>query len=111
MFIGYEGTYFTIPFLQRAEISLKSATNFSVSQGQKTVKYVPPSLSVKYVQMNPFGIPKQGAPIESRTYYSIVLANLPVAGERGVPPNPTKPWLELSLVEIDVSGANLLPSN
>jgi len=51
--------------------------------------------------MNLVGIPKQGAPIDARSYFSIVIANISVSGDRGINPNPTKPWLEASLIEVD----------
>lgn len=52
--------------------------------------------------MNVLGQPRQGAPLESKPYISIVFANIPHPSDRGIPPNPTKPWLEMSYIDIDV---------
>lgn len=52
--------------------------------------------------MSVLGTLKQGTPMEPRTYHSVSINNLPFSDDKGTPANPTKPWLELSLIE-DVS--------
>eukprot|EP01119_Soliformovum_irregulare_P008913 TRINITY_DN2200_c0_g1_i3.p1 TRINITY_DN2200_c0_g1~~TRINITY_DN2200_c0_g1_i3.p1 ORF type:complete len:847 (-),score=229.92 TRINITY_DN2200_c0_g1_i3:85-2625(-) len=104
-----------IPFALRAEIGVrpyarsiqKQATDIPANaslatiQNHKSFKWNPPNISIKFTQMNVVGVPRQGIPIDSRPYVSMVAANVPLAGDRGVPPNPTRPWLEVTLIEND----------
>lgn len=70
-------------------------------QQHKSFKYSPPGYTIKYTQMNLVGAVKQAPPMESRAYQSIVIANVPYHGDKGVTPNPTKPYLEMLTVESD----------
>jgi hypothetical protein len=71
-------------------------------QQHKSLKYSPLSLGIKYTQMNILGAYKQAPPIEPKPYNSIIVSNIPSAADKnGVPPNPTKPWLEMQIVESD----------
>eukprot|EP01114_Cavostelium_apophysatum_P010369 TRINITY_DN2400_c0_g1_i3.p1 TRINITY_DN2400_c0_g1~~TRINITY_DN2400_c0_g1_i3.p1 ORF type:complete len:869 (+),score=260.87 TRINITY_DN2400_c0_g1_i3:249-2855(+) len=109
-----DGTYFVVPFFQRAEVGLRAYARsvqrqfemadslpLSAVQQHKSFKFSAPPIGIKYTQMNVVGVPKTGTPIEPRYYCSIILANVPLPSDRGVPPNPTKQWLETSLMEID----------
>jgi len=100
-----DGNYFTIPFCQRAEISVRSFTRAQKKESSKNTltnfKFAPPVVGIKFTQMNVVGQSKQGIPIEPRPYNSIVIANIPTQGDRGVVPNPTKLWLEMTLMEAE----------
>jgi len=47
------------------------------------------------------GVSRPGPTIDPKSYLAISIANIPQQGDRGVPPNPSKPWLEMSLFEGD----------
>jgi len=110
-----DSTYFTVPFIQRAECGIKSFTksfqkqndlpdtlSISAIQQHKAFKFSPPTFSIKYSQMNIVGAVKQAAPIEPKSYNSIIVSNVPSQADKGaVPPNPTKPWLEMICAESD----------
>ncbi len=52
--------------------------------------------------MNVLGAVKQAAPIDTKSYNSIIISNVPSSNDKGaVPPNPTKPWLEMQTSESD----------
>ncbi len=70
-------------------------------QQHKSFKYSPPGYTIKYTQMNLLGSVKQAPPMESRAYQCIVIANVPYHGDKGVTPNPTKPYLEMLTIESD----------
>lgn len=75
---------------------------------------------VLFVYFKWIGIPKQGQPIETKPYMTIALANVPISSsssgannnmagmDRGVPPNPTKPFLEMSAIDLDPVCVTLL---
>jgi len=110
-----ESGYFTIPFCQKAELGLKAYTkafqkqneladNLSLSavQQHKTFKFSPPVFSFKYTQMNILGAIKQSIPIDAKPYNSVIISNIPSSVDKGgVPPNPTRPWLEMQTSESD----------
>jgi hypothetical protein len=73
----------------------------SAIQQQKSFKFQAPLVSIKYTQMNVFGIPRQGTPIENRPYFSIVISNIPLPSDKGIPANPMKPWLEMCTLDAD----------
>jgi len=109
---GEDNLYFSIPFYQRVELGLKPYTRFIQKQiseptplpsvmNHKLFKWVPPSFGIKSTQMNVLGVSRSGPTIEGKSYLSIVIANIPVQGDRGVPPNPSKPWLEMTMIEVD----------
>mmetsp|Transcript_21886 Transcript_21886/g.30594 ORF Transcript_21886/g.30594 Transcript_21886/m.30594 type:complete len:867 (+) Transcript_21886:249-2849(+) len=105
-----ENFSFSVPFCQRVEIGLKPFNKVSQQLGAKAPKYNAPSLSIKYTQMNVLGVPKQGAPIDAKPFHAIQIANIPQFGDRGIPPNPTKPWLEMYTMETDQKKRKTKPS-
>lgn len=51
--------------------------------------------------MNLLGAVKQALSLDPRSYQTIIVANTPFHGDKGVAPNPTKPWLEMYAAELD----------
>jgi len=109
---GEDNFYSTIPFCQRAELGLKpyarfvqkqipEPTTLTSIQSHKNFKWVPPTFGIKCTQMNVLGVSRPGPTIEPKSYLSVIIANIPIQGDRGVTPNPSKPWLEMSLIEVD----------
>jgi len=110
-----EGIYFTIPFCQRAELGLKPFTRayqkqnelpdnltLTAVQQHKNFKFSPPGFVIKYTHMNVLGAVKQASAIDTKPYNSIIISNIPSINDKGaVPPNPTKPWLEMQTSEND----------
>lgn len=104
----------TLPFFARASIGLPAAienfkkindlsSNLTEAEitAHKNFKWNPPTVSLKYIQMNPLSVPRAIGQQDARVYTTITLAALPVAGDRAnfINPNPTQPWLELMLLE------------
>jgi len=107
---GEDSFYYTIPFFQRAELGWKPYSRYVQkplpdpqpgSSSGKVLKWAPPTFVLKCTQMNVLGVSRPGPTMEAKSYHSIVIANIPVQGDRGVPPNPSKPWLERTLIEVD----------
>jgi hypothetical protein len=80
---------------------MSDSMSIAAVQQHKSFKYSPPGQSIKYTQMNLVGAVKQAPPMESKPYQSIVIANVPYHGDKGVTPNPTKPYLEMQTLESD----------
>lgn len=74
-----------------------------VVQQHKSFKYSAQSVNIKYTHCNVFGIQRTTLPIDSKAYLALVLANIALPSDKAVPPNPTKPWLEMYLYDSDVS--------
>eukprot|EP01117_Protostelium_nocturnum_P004928 TRINITY_DN1785_c0_g3_i1.p1 TRINITY_DN1785_c0_g3~~TRINITY_DN1785_c0_g3_i1.p1 ORF type:complete len:841 (-),score=305.99 TRINITY_DN1785_c0_g3_i1:168-2690(-) len=98
-----DGFYFTMPFFKSAEIGYKTwlrvteeDPNYSSS---KSLKYVAPFLALKFTQMNLSGVSRTTPPIESQYYHSISIINVPNNPNQSA--DPTKPWLEVTAVEVD----------
>jgi len=119
---GADGlVYLTVPFSQRITIGIQAAAKaFMLANGVterlgveelqgkfKSFKWMPPSLGLKFIQMNVFGAPRQGPPVEFRLYNEVVVANIPARGDRFVKPNPTKNWLEMYAQEADAKKRKL----
>ncbi|KAL6076097.1 1-phosphatidylinositol-3-kinase regulator [Balamuthia mandrillaris] len=111
------GAYRTIPFLQKAELgleafgiaykmanSLDSSLTVKEMMEKKLFKYTPPSLSLKFTQVNLGGMARPGPTLEAKAYSLISLSSVPssIGGERGTPPHPSQPWLELYALDSDV---------
>jgi len=119
--VATTSSYF-IPWFQRAELGIRAYARFvqkqndlpdtltlSQIQQHKLFKYNALVASLKYTQMNPLGIPKQGVTIEAKAYHLITIANTPLCTDR-IPPNPTKPWLEMFTVECDMKKRKSKPT-
>lgn len=104
-----------VPFLQRVEIGFApQAKAFLESKGQhgddpfndiarhtKSFKPVPVEVSIKYTQMNYYGLPRQGDAPEVRQYKQVSIGNIPATTDQGTCPNPTVPWLEMVAIDPD----------
>lgn len=77
----------------------------SSSPAIKSFKFIPLTLINKFTSMSVLGTLKQGTPMEPKSYHSISINNIPLSEDKGTPANPTKPWLEMSLIE-DVGKEN-----
>jgi hypothetical protein len=88
--------------MKQKQNDLPESTPIATIQQLKSFKFSPAVVGIKYTQMNVMGVPKQGSPVEPRSYQTIALANIPLHGDRGISPNPTKPWLEMSTWETEV---------
>jgi hypothetical protein len=75
--------------------------SLSAVQQHKSFKFSAPTFGIKYAQMNIMGAVKQAPPIEPRSYQTIIISNTPFYGDKGISPNPSKPWLEMYAVESD----------
>ena len=104
----------TLPFFSRACLGLPAAiesfkkvndlgSNLTEAEitAHKNFKWNPPTVALKYIQMNPLSVARAIGQQDARVYTTITLASLPVAGDAAnfINPNPTHPWLELSLLE------------
>eukprot|EP01118_Nematostelium_gracile_P018609 TRINITY_DN8324_c0_g1_i1.p1 TRINITY_DN8324_c0_g1~~TRINITY_DN8324_c0_g1_i1.p1 ORF type:complete len:419 (+),score=77.21 TRINITY_DN8324_c0_g1_i1:47-1303(+) len=114
---GEDSVYFSIPFCQRAEIGVRSyarsvqkqvmePTTFSSIQNHKLFKWQPNMLSIRCTQVNVLGTPRPGLSLEPKSYVSLLMANIPLQGDRGIPANPSKSWLEMTLIEVDKKKKN-----
>lgn len=113
-----DDNYWIVPFALRLEVGVRAYArtvqraadlpnaSLSTLQNHKTFKWSPPALSLRYTQMNLLGVPRQGSPLDNRSLLSLVAANIPISGDRGVAPNPTKPWLEMTVIESDKKRKN-----
>lgn len=81
--------------------NLPENTPMTTLQQNKAFKYAGTSVAIKYSQMNLLGVSRQAAPIENRSYNSIIIANTPASDIKAVPPNPSKPWLEMYTTDMD----------
>ena len=106
---------YSIPFCQRIDLGIKPFTKAfqkaneipdtmttAAIQQHKSFKYSPPAFSIKYTQMNILGAVKQAPPpLDNKPYNSVVISNIPNPNDKSIPPNPTKPWLEMFTIEYD----------
>jgi hypothetical protein len=104
----------TLPFFSRACVGLSAAIEAfkkindlgaSLTEAEitahKNFKWNPPTLAMKYIQMNPMSVARAIGQQDPRVYTTVTLAAIPIAGDKAnfSNPDPTNPWLELSLVE------------
>jgi len=104
----------TIPFYSRASLGLTAAieafkkindlgTALAESEivAHKNFKWNPPTIAMKYIQMNPLNVARAIGQQDARVYTSVTLAALPTPSDAAnfVHPDPTQPWLELALME------------
>lgn len=109
-----DNTTLTLPFFARACLGLTAAiesfkkvndlgSNLTEAEitAHKNFKWNPPTVALKYIQMNPLSVARAIGQQDARVYTNITLAALPVAADAGnfINPNPTHPWLELMLLE------------
>lgn len=105
---------YTIPFFSRAQIGMKVSIESFKKQNNlpnqltesevissKNFKFNAPTLSLKYIQMTPTNIARITGQQTEISYHTLTIASLPHPDdkENGLNANPTKPWLELMLVE------------
>ncbi|KAJ6249851.1 protein -related [Anaeramoeba flamelloides] len=60
-------------------------------------------LKINFVQVNPQNLPFKKAPQRHGQYHSVVWKNIPNTGDKGSLPNPSRPCLNLYLVDEDVT--------
>lgn len=104
----------TLPFFARACLGLPAAieafkkvndlgSNLTEAEitAHKNFKWNPPTVALKYIQMNPLSVARAIGQQDARVYTTITLASLPVASDANnfINPDPTHPWLELTLLE------------
>ncbi|KJE91842.1 hypothetical protein CAOG_08646 [Capsaspora owczarzaki ATCC 30864] len=71
-------------------------------QPSRSVKFAPPEVSCKISEISLEGVVAQARALPTRAYWSIVVSNVPRAGDRCSTPNPRTGALEVMLVDADV---------
>jgi len=113
--VGDELQYYVIPFVTKVELGLNASIRsfleandlpLTLSHGDvitnKLFKYSPINVTTKSVQVNPVGVARSGqSTTELRSYTSISITNLGNVPPERVQPNPSKPWFEFCVLEID----------
>lgn len=109
-----EHSTFTIPFFSRAQIGLKaSVESFKKSNNlpenlkdsevisSKNFKYNPLSMTLKFIQTTPSSVARVTGTLESKSIKSLEAVSLPIYDDKSkfMNPNPTRPWLELMVIE------------
>jgi len=96
-----EANSIIIPFCQRAEIGV-AAYSLGSKDVNGNVKFIPIALSLKFLQVNPLGVPRLTRTVEPKVYEQVLLTNVPWSKDPGTVPHPTHTWLELYLRESDI---------
>ncbi|KAJ6236491.1 protein -related [Anaeramoeba flamelloides] len=84
---------YSIPFIQFGSI---------LCERDNKNRFVFLDLKINFVQVNPEHLPYKKAPQKHGQYHSIVWKNIPNTGDRGPLPNPSKPSLNVYLVDEDL---------